>query len=814
MERAGAAAKTRDLTRDKTRALPGHARWLPYLISWGVLAVVMIIGMKNVPTALYTPIDGDWAKWNAEAILHFGKLFDLSTYSMLTGMGSMQPPNLPWLNPGALAVALPFSRTTTSIVSYAVYGAELAISSLLLARALGFSWLTANAAAQLHLFLMFPPFSQALYIYDWYALVPYYAHLLTVLNLAAIVLLACGRTQSRARNVALCVAFPALFICGLLSAAFTFVFATPAYVVICAAVILARKPRLAEWAWKIVALALCLVVFFGSGLLDYYLGTIATAGRSPDANIVWSKLLSVGNWVRIFREHSVCEDPRLLLCFKDRGAWLHVLALTGGCLALIMRRGDVRTVAGALIGYVGFVHLYAYAFQNGLLGWLSVVSSHFMMLSCLCFLFICAVFPFTEAAWLAIPAKPRSAIGSRATALANVALNVALLALLAVTVVALARSPYLGLHSYRPVRLATAVAVLAMLVVAAAGLSPRLATAILGTATPGGRLRHTAVVSVLPIFAVVHLLFNFHLPYWSSHDPSLRNYLQDNAGIEVGQPFRGYVTTIWLDPTGQIVASGPAVPFDPEAARYINGRSHFWLHYGESFTETDLWRWRIPTIEEYGEWTSAQAHAFFMRLLAPRPLHIHSNYLRAYIIDSDILRLLGVRFVITDAQALDQPAPLRTSLAAPGALTVRVFELSNPNLGTYSPTQFAKAATADAMMTWIRDNKHRLDQMAVVAEDVAPTQARARNVAITVQRDGIRVRAQSDGPAHIVLPVQFSHCLVVTNGAAVQLRRANLIQTLMSFRGTVDADIEFRFGLFADNKCRLRDGADNKALGL
>jgi hypothetical protein len=36
----------------------------------------------------------------------------------------------------------------------------------------------------------------------------------------------------------------------------------------------------------------------------------------------------------------------------------------------------------------------------------------------------------------------------------------------------------------------------------------------------------------------------------------------------------------------------------------------------------------------------------------------------------------------------------------------------------------------------------------------------------------------------------------------------------MSFRGTVDADIEFRFGLFADNKCRLRDGADNKALGL
>jgi hypothetical protein len=34
------------------------------------------------------------------------------------------------------------------------------------------------------------------------------------------------------------------------------------------------------------------------------------------------------------------------------------------------------------------------------------------------------------------------------------------------------------------------------------------------------------------------------------------------------------------------------------------------------------------------------------------------------------------------------------------------------------------------------------------------------------------------------------------------------------FNGAVDARIEFHFGLFADNKCRLRDGAENKMLGL
>src|SRR6267154_1063403 len=102
------------------------ARSLPYVLSWGVLACLMIFGMARVPLWLYSPVDGDWAKWNAEAILHFSRVLDLSPYSMLAGMGSMYAPNLPWLNPGALALALPLGDNTTSIVSYAIYGVELA----------------------------------------------------------------------------------------------------------------------------------------------------------------------------------------------------------------------------------------------------------------------------------------------------------------------------------------------------------------------------------------------------------------------------------------------------------------------------------------------------------------------------------------------------------------------------------------------------------------------------------------------------------------------------------------------------------------
>src|SRR4249920_335946 len=88
-------------------AMNALTRAAPYLLSWGVLGVLMIVGMDRMPTPLYVPIDGEWARWNVEATLQFGKIFDLSPYAVLAGMGSMYFPNLPWLNPGALALGLP-----------------------------------------------------------------------------------------------------------------------------------------------------------------------------------------------------------------------------------------------------------------------------------------------------------------------------------------------------------------------------------------------------------------------------------------------------------------------------------------------------------------------------------------------------------------------------------------------------------------------------------------------------------------------------------------------------------------------------------
>jgi hypothetical protein len=789
-------------------------RPLPYVLSWSAFALLMIIGMTRVPAALYARVDGEWAKWNVEAILHFGKAFDLSPYSMLAGAGSIYLPNLPWLNPGALALALPLGEPAKDVISYAIYAAELAASIVILARVIGFSWLIATAAAQLHLYLLFPPFSEVFRILNWYSLVPAFAHLTAVLNFAAVCILACGRTGGWRRNLVLSLGFLALFVCGLLSAPFTFLFAMPPYLVIGAVLIVTRRPSAAEWAWKALALAMCLAFFLASGLLDYYLGTIATAARTPSSPVAWDQLLSPLAWLLLFRDYPLCQNSWLLLCLNDRGAWLLIASLVGALLAIFTRRADTRTVAWALLAYIGFAHLYAYAYQNAWLGPAAVLSHHFLVWSSLSFVCMFAVVGLFEPFRLLMSNASAEATASGHKQLVIFSANLVLAALVVVITVKILGHPY-EIYRYRLPQLMTGGAAIGTLFLAIWLIrmyrGRRLDAS--GWIVPTINLRNASMLSVFPMLALVHLSIGVREDVPTARDPSLRNYLREHAAIAPGKPFRGYAATIWIDKNGKIAAGANRKVY-ADTALYVSGREYFQVHYAETFTEADLWRANIPTFEEYGQWTSLQAHAFALRLLAPPGARDYPHLLRSFTIDPDILRLLGVRYVLTDAESIGGSAILRGSVSDPDAVGVRLFELPDANLATYSPTEFLTAGSADAIAERIRENKNRLDQLAVVSHDIPSTATRARNVAMTVEPDGFRIRAESDGRAYIIVPVQFSHCLVVSNGAPARLTRVNLMQTLLSFEGTIDARIEFRFGLFTDNTCRLRDGMDTRALGL
>src|SRR5262249_17282982 len=80
---------------------------------------------------------------------------------------------------------------------------------------------------------------------------------------------------------------------------------------------------------------------------------------------------------------------------------------------------------------------------------------------------------------------------------------------------------------------------------------------------------------------------------------------------------------------------------------------------------------------------------------------------------------------------------------------------------------------------------------------------------------GYRVTANSPGTALIVLPFEFSRCLVVNESeGSARIGRADFFLTGLAFENKLDAELRFRFGPFENAGCRLADLADIRAMGL
>ena len=113
-----------------------HLRFaVTYIVPMVILGSVILCGLWIVPDSLfgmYANIDGKWGSWNARAILEWSTFLDFGPYSPLTGTGSLFLPNLPWLNPGALALAIPAGIEYKHLFSYIIYLMELVITLYLL----------------------------------------------------------------------------------------------------------------------------------------------------------------------------------------------------------------------------------------------------------------------------------------------------------------------------------------------------------------------------------------------------------------------------------------------------------------------------------------------------------------------------------------------------------------------------------------------------------------------------------------------------------------------------------------------------------
>jgi hypothetical protein len=81
------------------------------------------------------------------------------------------------------------------------------------------------------------------------------------------------------------------------------------------------------------------------------------------------------------------------------------------------------------------------------------------------------------------------------------------------------------------------------------------------------------------------------------------------------------------------------------------------------------------------------------------------------------------------------------------------------------------------------------------------------------ERRAIRVQAESRGHSLLLLPVQYSHCLVPSEVVKARLLPANLVQTAVLFQGNIELRIYFEYGVFHSG-CRRQDLADLAELGI
>ncbi|MFL5050872.1 MAG: hypothetical protein ACJ8D4_12245, partial [Xanthobacteraceae bacterium] len=141
-----------------------------------------------------------------------------------------------------------------------------------------------------------------------------------------------------------------------------------------------------------------------------------------------------------------------------------------------------------------------------------------------------------------------------------------------------------------------------------------------------------------------------------------------------------------------------------------------------------------------------------------------------------------------------------------------VYELANPNVGNYSPTDVVVARSGPEIMAILRQPDFDFTKQAVVSAPLTQPLTPAREMRLSIIRSGLHVSGKSDGTSLVILPQQFSHCLRARD-SRVRLMRTNLMMAGMIFSGDVDTDILFDYGLFSP-ACRRADLADLKQLDL
>jgi len=220
---------------------------------------------------------------------------------------------------------------------------------------------------------------------------------------------------------------------------------------------------------------------------------------------------------------------------------------------------------------------------------------------------------------------------------------------------------------------------------------------------------------------------------------------------------------------------------------------------------------RVPLLNDYSHNLTPLAFSFYQELILDGAIPQRRNHFDFEFRNLDFYRLLGVRYLISeslpDADVLSIKSATEFSMRSIG--NKFVLDLGTANYGNYSPVKILYASSLRETFEII-GSQNFLPQRDVIVEnslnvDLVP----ASNAKLQIQDGKVRSIARSSGISLLVLPIEFSECLVFSaesdSSNLLSAYRVDGMLTGLLFERELDISIDFKYRLFGKSECRLND---------
>jgi hypothetical protein len=281
--------------------------------------------------------------------------------------------------------------------------------------------------------------------------------------------------------------------------------------------------------------------------------------------------------------------------------------------------------------------------------------------------------------------------------------------------------------------------------------------------------------------------------------------LRREIGVEPGDRYRGSVATF----TGIREAGGTSW-MDLHAFDAALNREA-----GNDHRLVGLWRFGIPTLQEYNHYITPTLYLVASRLLASSGDPQIRNILLLTSPHPPLLASMGVRFLISDEPLDGRVYTERAFVTRRSSGSLRLYELPAANTNGFSILQVIHAETATDMLRAMKSGMdYRTSAVTserIAAEPLVP----ATDLMITLRPGGFGFTGRSPGTSLVLLPFQFTNCAKLQSGSgSSRLVRLNLAQLGILFSGIIDAKVAVRSGPLHEPGCRIRDFVDAKRIAL